>query len=495
MKAQLYQSQSKISDFLYQTLTSKNQYLNHSVYLAGQVGVGKTYITADICTKLINQNIVKNALIVVPPHIKSKWLKVLKMFDNKFDIKCLSKADINNQNFHQINIVSNSMLTEIVTTLKLNNLNKLNDLNNNTSLFDFLIVDEVHEYTGESKFKSLLKIIKNIKYRLLLSGTYVDAKADKKDSYIVTNMLSLVNITHPKLFSIFHRTTPYINYTQRFDNSKAQVDHNIVLDFEVNIWSKIAAQIAIQDIEEIDSDVVYSEIAPIIKVAPDNDEDVQYQYLKLSLRTLPPNQIAEILDVVSLNKLRCKKLTSKQRDEMSNLNNVFYTPNNRFELLIPSTFYQTPDKNAKINALVKLLNQTSQQKNLILVKTQEFAEMLKAILHKHFNIDVGIINRKMVIDSDGETKIKKHFDKFSTCIGVANAISTGLDIEFVDNLIWYQLFDKTTDIIQANGRIYRTSSQKRNKIHFIVYENTEQETLLNNLVKSIKINQNLNGLD
>jgi len=141
--------------------------------LADEVGLGKTIQAISILKSKMKRTKKINVLIIIPDHLKNQWIGELF---NKFwiDLKKLPK----NKN---ISVVSLSEFKEKFDNIK-------------TNFYDFVIIDEVHNYLKDEniykKIEEISIITKNI---LLLSATPIQKKTEQYKL--------LLNLLDPERFS------------------------------------------------------------------------------------------------------------------------------------------------------------------------------------------------------------------------------------------------------------------------------------------------------
>lgn len=121
-----------------------------SVYIADEVGVGKTFETGIIITELLYQNLIQNVVIVCPNMLARKWQTVLQQYFG------LGSSIFSGSNLSHITIVPYQKLKSLTE-----NLNKEIGL---------LVIDEAHNGNGE-RGKYMKALGEKSSYRVLLSAT------------------------------------------------------------------------------------------------------------------------------------------------------------------------------------------------------------------------------------------------------------------------------------------------------------------------------------
>jgi hypothetical protein len=73
------------------------------------------------------------------------------------------------------------------------------------------------------------------------------------------------------------------------------------------------------------------------------------------------------------------------------------------------------------------------------------------------------------------------------CVVDPSKVTTGVDL-YAEQCVWYQLLPNVADVIQAQRRIRRLSSTTNSVVTYLLYENTYQEELANQLSNVSKFN-------
>lgn len=139
---------------------------NVRVLLADEVGLGKTIEAGMILSRLLKQERISRALIIVPDALQVQWLvELVRRFSIKPDLYRPSETgdegELLQHDFDggQIHIVPHSAIAEEAERLAVAD-------------FDLVIVDEAHHILpGQSEFSCLEKLSDNSKHLVLLTAT------------------------------------------------------------------------------------------------------------------------------------------------------------------------------------------------------------------------------------------------------------------------------------------------------------------------------------
>ena len=154
--------ESKIQILDHQIMCAKKvkNELNGRVILADEVGLGKTIEAGILLKEYFTTGLIKNALILTPPSLRTQWQDELK---SKFDLDFIvNKDDERFEGFdkHQMQIVSLASASQTKNAELLKNIE-----------WDIVIVDEAHRLKN-SKTKAHIFVKElNKKFVFLLSAT------------------------------------------------------------------------------------------------------------------------------------------------------------------------------------------------------------------------------------------------------------------------------------------------------------------------------------
>lgn len=162
------------------------------VYIADEVGVGKTFETGIIISELLYTKEVKKIVIVCPNMLTRKWQSVLS---RNFGLTNSLANDLDHLKYNKISIISYHKLSELKE-----------DYNWEDGL---LIIDEAHNANGK-RFDCMQKLRKHAAYTVLISATPLSGKDGNEG--IQKELLFGDKSQVPADFS-FTRESVYLNRT------------------------------------------------------------------------------------------------------------------------------------------------------------------------------------------------------------------------------------------------------------------------------------------
>lgn len=154
----------------------KNEF-NGRVILADEVGLGKTIEAGILLKEYFVTGMIKNALILTPPSLRTQWQEELK---SKFDLDFVVKEDKRFEGFdkHDMQIVSLASASQPKTAELLKNIE-----------WDIVIVDEAHRLKNSKTHAHIFVKELNKKFIFLLSATPIQNSISE-----LYNMIEIVKI-------------------------------------------------------------------------------------------------------------------------------------------------------------------------------------------------------------------------------------------------------------------------------------------------------------
>lgn len=476
---ELLGKQIEVMNNIYHDLNRKNHISQKSIYLFGEMGVGKTYIGSKIATKFLEKTDAY-CLIIAPDTVIKKWKTVLEGFGQSNII--LDKVRKKNYQFDETmttHIISHKDINQFIKKVPENALKKFNST----------IVDEIHMFKpNNTSYKALAKIIQ-IDHQenhsiLMLTGTIFNQNFE--------NLAHLISITNPKLYMSnvpYNTLSPFSDFTSRFKNDLSS--------FFANVGRYMSHSISLNDVKDAikhdtDEDVLQT-IAPIHVLQMDDEQKAFFNLFNNQQKTngVSKNTADKNL-MLALDRPESQKESIKIRrhgydhayayriKQDAGIGNRVIATGLK---LIPITVKQT----IKYQALLTTLKSCHQDKVLI------FAQDRKLIKDLAKNLtDDGIPATSLPV-SVPKTEYSAYINQaletdYDVFIVDNKQISVGVDITKASIVIWYQMPTDVSTIIQSQRRVYRLSSTKSSIVHFFVYDQTPQLDTIKQVANAAKSN-------
>lgn len=440
----LYGKQQAIADEITEAITSDNVALGHTVFISGEMGVGKTYIASEIARELKDPE--KLTLVISPAETTTKWKAVIEEFTKQEATIFAPKTKV-------VPTKGILILTDRQLTAALDGLIQAQ------SNMDLIIYDEIHKLKpGTKPYENITEIRTKETPFLALTGTIFSQNTDKLStmlSWLYPNIPELANSTNEREFFMYY-------------------------------WTQVAWSISLADVQSDfttdGADDILQDIAPIKMIKPTLEQLAVYNVSKHQLSSIkvphPEATAASILDLPgqSLQKRRNLKTLGQP---------INYNAIRDFQLgftLRDIEFTHTP----KYQRAVEILKE-SDEKTIIFVSDQNLISKLKTTLTAD-GFKVSTLPASLKSHEYSEYINAEFTNNCDVFIVNPMRISTGVDITTASRIIWYQLLEDLGSTLQAQRRVYRLSSTKNSTVHYLAYEGTYQDDLIREISESAKSN-------
>lgn len=427
-----------------------NSFVQHHLYLSGEMGVGKTYMGVGLIKKMIENNHASNFLIVCPTTVKAKWKKLINETIEETNAYFVNKKT---DQIGGIQIVSNKQLKIIDDLLAID-----------PTDYDLVIFDEIQDLTTPTMLNYVDNIQDQSKRAIYMTGTIFDASRQ--------GLQALLQITHPYLCQLAQEET---------ECDLTDLIKDIVL-FCAYIWQYVSVSISMED----------------IKAYIDNAESVQQNILPINYLKLNDEQAAFYQITVSrlrqfknMSNIKLGTIASELIDYPDQQPTINFTEKTHIQKREQQNFISVPltpiplKETIKYKALIDFLEKTNlKEKVMIYVNDHRLIEALTNTLQKDGYKASNILTKS----ADIEQRINNMFKDNDIVIIDPKFITVGVSISNVENLVWYQTLTKMTDILQAQRRITRLDSKNLSNVKFLAYDETYQKELLQEISESNKNN-------
>lgn len=471
---QLLPAQSEVVNALLSKYQNPELTMQHHLFISGEMGTGKTYMGSAILAQLKP----KHVLIVCPSSMPKKWSSVYTEFTNDeptmFNQK-MTKDDIVNTN---VLIISQDKLytlvkilyqdsdyynmTMVESSIKRSIKQGYVDLSNLTHkfehYFDFVIFDEIHTYKPTYQvFRALAILCQSDIYMLGLTGTLFRQN--------VSDLRCLLSLTNPEFNDLGY-------------------DDDDLRDpswFYPNIWRYISVPISLKDVEKQQVDEVKQDIMPLNGLTLSAEQKAWYDLVSYNMTRLKASerQIDQVTtSYLDLPQKQQPVIQRSRPDDIVNHDNDLST---RVRSKFISGMTLTPIKlenTPKFKQLQDILHQ-SPDKTIIFVQDTN----LGANLVKHLNGAFIVPNNIKPTEVADYVNSRLNGD-YDLAIATINQIQTGIDLNSAHQIIWYQVPNDVTAVLQAQRRVLRLNSTDNSKVWFLFYNDTVQETIIKDVSRS-----------
>lgn len=467
--AQLLPAQNAAVNALLQGYQNPDLEMQHHLFISGEMGTGKTYMGSAIIAQLKP----KHVLIVCPRSMPTKWQNVSQDFTGIKSVMYQPKMTKDELIAANVLIVTQDKLFSLVKKLyeTNDNFDKLQDHIQKSlrdedivltpyedkfeHYFDFVICDEIHTYKPTHQvFRALAMLCCSKIYLLGLTGTLFRQN--------IADLHCLLMVTNPE----------FENLDYQDDNLRDPAW------FYTNIWRYISVPISLKDVERQQVEEVKQDIMPLKGITLSPEQQAWYELAKFNLKRLSVSNTK--IDQITTNYLDLpqEKQPTISRSVADSYNSMSQT---RIRSKYISGMTLTPIKlvnTPKFKQLQGILKK-SPDKTIIFVQNTDFGKELALHLDHAF-----VIPKALAVKDVAEYVNDRLNGDYDLAIATIKQIQTGIDLNSAHQIIWYQVPNDVTAILQAQRRVLRLNSTNNSKVWFLFYNNTAQETIIKDVSRS-----------
>ncbi len=435
---------------------------NCNALLADEVGLGKTITTGMIIREAIERGFINSIIILTPPSLVDQWVAELsEKFELDFTI--IEKKEDWNNNF----VVASLDRVKIFNREK----NKFNHEEAHERSWDLLIVDEAHKLKERNTLR--WRFVDQIQKKRFLMLTATPFQNDLLELY---NLLHLLKRGHLGTIKEFRKQFISGGNKRKPLNPrelKAKLD-------EVMVRRRRS-----------DTIVAYMRRIPrIISIDPTKEEKEIYamicEMLKEKYFLANGNEINGKLAIYSI----LPKITSSSKSAMESLQRIL--DNDKYHSKTKEIAGEILDKyvelkkDSKIEKLVEIVTKIYEKdkSNKILIYTKH-PTTLKYIVEKLGPLNLDIVEFMGGMDRVGKTEIIRRFKEEADILISTETGSEGLNFQFCNNLINFDLPWNPMTVEQRIGRLDRIGQKKEMNIYSLATKGTMEEYVVDLIINKM----------
>ncbi|MGV8152469.1 MAG: DEAD/DEAH box helicase [Candidatus Nanoarchaeia archaeon] len=437
--------------------------MNCTALLADEVGLGKTITGGIVLKECIERGFAKNALILTPPSLVDQWVAELK---EKFE---LDFKIIENENDWEDASFAIASLDRVKIYNK--ELKKFRHQKAHEISWDLLIVDEAHKL--KDKNTKRWEFVDRIQKKRFLILTATPFQNDLIELY---NLLHLLKRGHLGTINEFRKKFLYKGNKRHPLNPrdlKKRLDEVMVRrrrdETKVNYKKRLAK-------------IVSVEMSPEEKRIYENICDL----LKTKYFAANGNEISARLTIFAI----LPKITSSSSSAIESLTRIINDEKYHYETKrlaqVILDDYKNLKKDSKVEKLVSLVKEIiendSEAKILIYTK---HPTTLAYIVEKLSPYNLKIVEFVGGLNREEKTKIIKDFKENSQIMISTETGSEGLNFQFCNNLINYDLPWNPMSVEQRIGRLDRIGQKKDMNIYSLATKDTMEEHVVDLIINKM----------
>lgn len=423
----------------FKLMSKENKY--KCVYIADEVGVGKTFETGIIISEMLYNKSVRNVVIVCPNMLAQKWQMVL---DKSFGLANTIIKDVKNINNNRISIVS------FDTISRMENVDDIKEIG-------LLIIDEAHNSSGK-RFNNIYQLRLKCVYAVLVSATPIAGKGNSDE-----NQKKLLFGENDAIAFSFTQESVYLNRTLK-DELRDNKDVK---------WTVRNIEYVNENFED------YVAIANEIFRGKNTLRKFEGLNMLSSSNAAGKIYIEKLkkYDEIELQNFIDSSYSENEYDEDDDYFDEKNEPKEELsankikELIDKITFSDNEDN--KLEALKGIIEKN---KSIFDEKAEYYEYYKKIIVFTNYNDTANYLNEQIknsiLINGEiNQLEKLKRFNKFkdensdTDVLIITNVAAEGQDMDFSNTLVNYDLHYNPVFLAQRKGRIDRFEVKKKD--HFI----------------------------
>ena len=437
---------------------------NCNVLLADEVGLGKTITAGLVISECIERNLTEKVLILTPPSLVDQWVSELK---DKFnlDFKIVEKeGDWNSSNFLIASIDRVKNYNRVAGEFRHKNAHEIS--------WDLVIVDEAHKLKDRSSMRT--KFVDKIKKKRFLILTATPFQNDLIELY---NLLNLLKKGHLGTIQSFRR-----EYLDK-GNKRKPLNH-------LKLKKKLQEVMVRRRRDE--TTVKYTKRIPRIisvELTPEEKEiyDLTCELVRSNYFLSSGMQINGKLAVYAI----LPKISSSSKSAIETLQKIVGNPERYHEMTIEHAGailkkYKNLKIDSKIEKLVEIVRDIFYNRlgDKVLIYTRH-PTTLRYISLKLSELGLRIVEFTGGANREEKTQIIQEFKNHADIMISTETGCEGLNFQFCNNLINYDLPWNPMAVEQRIGRIDRIGQTKDMNIYSLATKDTMEEHVVDLIINKM----------
>ncbi|WP_164218034.1 SNF2-related protein [Virgibacillus sp. YIM 98842] len=435
-------------DIMEHQLNCANQVIdqmNGRAILADEVGLGKTIEAGLILKEYMVRGLAKKILILVPASLVNQWEKEL---NEKFFIPAI--AHRKNYAWEQVDI----MISSIDTAKRSPHREKILDID-----YDFIIIDEAHKLKNhKTKNYQFVRSLKK-KYCLLLTATPVQNK--------LIEIFNLVSILKPGHLG------NYDSFIQKYGNHRNKIKEDAYL-------KQLVQKVMVRNTRK---DTNFSDIKRNIETVWmdfSDEEKKVYSQLENNIQSFSAFSKITYLRELCSSREACY-LSLKKSAEQSGENDHLTAITNQIEQLPHHT---------KAEKTVELIKNIGDEKVIIFTEYRATQLYLQWYLQQH---GISSVPFRGGFKKGKKDWMRQLFQNHAQVLIATEAGGEGINLQFCNHMINYDLPWNPMRLEQRIGRIHRYGQEKDVQIYNFAIKGTVEEHIMSLLYEKINLFEQVIG--
>lgn len=436
---------------------------NGTVLLADEVGLGKTITTGIVIREGIERGFIKRVLILTPPSLVDQWVAELK---NKFELNFTIIENESSWADVQYAIASIDKVKAYNTGL-----NRFRHYHAHEIPWDLLIVDEAHKLKDKSSVR--WQFVDRMQKKRFLVLTATPFQNDLLELYNLAHLLKRGHLGTVQEFkqSFLHRGN------KRFPLNPQELKTRL-------------RQIMVRRRRDETGIIYMKRIPHVIAIEQTPEEKAIYaritDLLKTKYFTVDGNELNGRLIIFAM----LPKITSSSRSAMESLQNIldnqkYHEKTKDIARSILQDYRQVP-KDSKIEKLVELVTEIyAKDPGAKILMYTRHPTTLRYIQEKLAPLKLRIVDFMGGLTREEKTVKIKEFRESAQIMISTETGAEGLNFQFCNNLINYDLPWNPMSVEQRIGRLDRIGQKRDMHIYSLAVKDTMEEHVVDLIINKM----------
>ncbi|WP_174613788.1 DEAD/DEAH box helicase [Virgibacillus ihumii] len=419
--------------------------MNGRAILADEVGLGKTIEAGLILKEYMLRGLVKKALILVPASLVNQWAKEL---NEKFYIPAIVHRKNYQWEDHPV------IISSIDTAKRSPHRENILDID-----YDFILIDEAHKLKNhKTKNFAFVRSLKKT-YCLLLTATPVQNR--------LVEIFNLVSILKPGHLG------DYESFLEQYGTNRNKLKQDAYL-------KQLIQKVMIRNTREnTDFDNIKRNIETIWVDFSEQERET-YHHLESMTEGFPPFSRITLLRELCSSREACYLSLDKM------------VKNNGNEKLIQPVTEKIAhlEQHSKAEKVLDIIKQMSDEKIIIFTEYRATQIYLQWYLKQH---GISSVPFRGGFKKGKKDWMKHLFENHAQVLIATEAGGEGINLQFCNNLINYDLPWNPMRLEQRIGRIHRYGQENNVRIFNFAIRDTVEEHIMSLLYEKINLFEKIIG--
>lgn len=435
----------------------KNDF-NGRALLADEVGLGKTIEAGILIKEYFVTGMIKNALILTPPSLRTQWQQELK---SKFELDFIvNKDDSRFEDFDKHNMLISSLSSASIPK----NAKKLNDIE-----WDLVIVDEAHRLKNASTNAHIFVKALPKKFIFLLSATPIQNN--------IQELYNMVEIIRPGILGSWNN----FSSTYTLDKNAREINSSRIYDLQ-NLLKQVVIRTTRNEVKKY---LRFTDRIPQTYLLDASELEVElYSRATEFVRNLWVKEKEGKHFVLPLMTLQRQISSSSAATRSAIHKKIGQFPESKLDLEKILDLTEQIKIDSKMACLEDIIKKNPNSKHLIFTEFTATQEYIFDNLE-----DSGIQTVKFngsMSTSERDTAVS-NFKRDIQVLVSTEAGGEGQNFQFCSNVVNYDLPWNPMKVEQRVGRVHRIGQEEDVHIHNLAITGTIEEYILKLLFDKINL--------